>query len=116
MTRRRTGECGLGTGQRETVLKEERMSGWKYLFFSFQNHLFWLQNSSPASDRVSAIIWEGNECKKMDMSVLEISGIIMSRVKFNKFSDFSKDLFYNRQLFCCRRKWQPIPVFLPGKS
>ncbi|OWK05128.1 PHTF1, partial [Cervus elaphus hippelaphus] len=44
------------------------------------NHLFWLQNSSPASDRVSAIIWEGNECKKMDMSVLEISGIIMSRV------------------------------------
>ncbi|XP_014421888.2 putative homeodomain transcription factor 1 isoform X2 [Camelus ferus] len=38
------------------------------------------QNSSPASDRVSAIIWEGNECKKMDMSVLEISGIIMSRV------------------------------------
>ncbi|XP_060057839.1 protein PHTF1 isoform X6 [Erinaceus europaeus] len=44
-----------------------------------QNHLFWLQNSSPASDRVSAIIWEGTECKKMDMSVLEISGIIMSR-------------------------------------
>ncbi|XP_009213968.1 putative homeodomain transcription factor 1 isoform X6 [Papio anubis] len=44
-----------------------------------QNHLFWLQNSSPSSDRVSAIIWEGNECKKMDMSVLEISGIIMSR-------------------------------------
>lgn len=46
-----------------------------------QNHLFWLQNSSPASERVSAIIWEGNECKKMDMSVLEISGIIMSRVR-----------------------------------
>ncbi|XP_043860507.1 protein PHTF1 isoform X2 [Dromiciops gliroides] len=45
-----------------------------------QNHLFWLQNTSPASERVSAIIWEGNECKKMDMSVLEISGIIMSRV------------------------------------
>ncbi|KAM8780539.1 protein PHTF1 isoform 2-T2 [Rhynchonycteris naso] len=45
-----------------------------------QNHLFWLQNTSPASDRVSAIIWEGNECKKMDMSVLEMSGIIMSRV------------------------------------
>ncbi|XP_037008385.2 protein PHTF1 [Artibeus jamaicensis] len=45
-----------------------------------QNHIFWLQNSSPASDRVSAIIWEGNECKKADMSVLEISGVIMSRV------------------------------------
>nr|KAF6413964.1 putative homeodomain transcription factor 1 [Molossus molossus] len=45
-----------------------------------QNHLFWLQNSSPASDRVSAIIWEGSECKKLDMSVLEISGVIMSRV------------------------------------
>ncbi|XP_075415683.1 protein PHTF1 isoform X2 [Tenrec ecaudatus] len=45
-----------------------------------QNHLFWLQNSSPASDRVSAIIWEGSECKKMDMSVLDISGVVMSRV------------------------------------
>jgi len=90
---------------------------WMEIFiFSSQNHLFWLQNSSPASDRVSAIIWEGNECKKMDMSVLEISGIIMSRVRFNKFSEFSKDLFYNQQLFHCRRKWQPTPVFLPGKS
>ncbi|XP_075766396.1 protein PHTF1 isoform X2 [Pelodiscus sinensis] len=45
-----------------------------------QNHLFWLQNTSPASAKVSALIWEGNECKKVDMSVLEISGIIMSRV------------------------------------
>ncbi|XP_054835831.1 protein PHTF1 isoform X4 [Eublepharis macularius] len=45
-----------------------------------QNHLFWLQNTSPASAKVSALIWEGNECKKLDLSVLEISGIIMSRV------------------------------------
>nr|XP_060628591.1 protein PHTF1 isoform X7 [Anolis sagrei ordinatus] len=45
-----------------------------------QNHLFWLQNTSPASTKVSALIWEGNECKKVDMSVLEISGVIMSRV------------------------------------
>ncbi|XP_063153483.1 protein PHTF1 isoform X2 [Candoia aspera] len=45
-----------------------------------QNHLFWLQNTSPASTKVSALIWEGNECKKVDMSVLEISGIIMGRV------------------------------------
>ncbi|XP_030076682.1 protein PHTF1 isoform X2 [Microcaecilia unicolor] len=45
-----------------------------------QNHLFWLQHTSPASERVSAIIWEGNECKKADMSVLELSGIIMKRV------------------------------------
>uniref|UniRef100_A0A8D2Q4N7 Putative homeodomain transcription factor 1 n=1 Tax=Varanus komodoensis TaxID=61221 RepID=A0A8D2Q4N7_VARKO len=45
-----------------------------------QNHLFWLQNTSPASTKVSALIWEGNECKKVDMSVLEISGIIMSKV------------------------------------
>ncbi|KAI1230943.1 hypothetical protein IHE44_0008378, partial [Lamprotornis superbus] len=44
------------------------------------NHLFWLQNTSPASAKVSALIWEGNDCKKVDMSVLEISGIIMSRV------------------------------------
>uniref|UniRef100_A0AAY4E8X3 PHTF1/2 N-terminal domain-containing protein n=1 Tax=Denticeps clupeoides TaxID=299321 RepID=A0AAY4E8X3_9TELE len=31
--------------------------------------------------RVSAIIWEQGECKKADMSVLEISGIILTRVK-----------------------------------
>ncbi|KFW06278.1 Putative homeodomain transcription factor 1, partial [Eurypyga helias] len=46
-----------------------------------QNHLLWLQNTSPASAKVSALIWEGNDCKKVDMSVLEISGIIMSRVR-----------------------------------
>ncbi|XP_029428854.1 putative homeodomain transcription factor 1 isoform X2 [Rhinatrema bivittatum] len=45
-----------------------------------QNHLFWLQHTSPASEKVSAIIWEGNECKKTDMSVLEMSGVIMKRV------------------------------------
>uniref|UniRef100_A0A667WRM9 Putative homeodomain transcription factor 1 n=1 Tax=Myripristis murdjan TaxID=586833 RepID=A0A667WRM9_9TELE len=40
-----------------------------------------LQSSSAGSDRVSAIIWEQGECKKADMSVLEISGIILTRVK-----------------------------------
>ncbi|KAG8589532.1 hypothetical protein GDO81_006429 [Engystomops pustulosus] len=43
------------------------------------NHLFWLQGTSPTSERVSAIIWEKNECKKADMSVLDISGIIMKQ-------------------------------------
>ncbi|CAI9552696.1 unnamed protein product [Staurois parvus] len=45
------------------------------------NHLFWLQGTSPTSERVSAIIWEKNECKKADMSVLDISGIIMKQVR-----------------------------------
>uniref|UniRef100_UPI00398EE8FD protein PHTF1-like isoform X3 n=1 Tax=Pristiophorus japonicus TaxID=55135 RepID=UPI00398EE8FD len=44
-----------------------------------QNHLHWLYSSSPSPERVSAIIWEGNECKKFEMSVLEISGMIMKR-------------------------------------
>ncbi|KAM3933148.1 protein PHTF1 isoform 2-T2 [Leptodactylus fuscus] len=44
------------------------------------NHLFWLQGTSPTSERVSVIIWEKNECKKTDMSVLDISGIIMKQV------------------------------------
>ncbi|CAH2220785.1 homeodomain transcription factor 1 isoform X1 [Pelobates cultripes] len=44
------------------------------------NHLFWLQGTSPTSERVSAIIWEKNECKKAEMSVLEISGMIMRKV------------------------------------
>ncbi|KAJ8360398.1 hypothetical protein SKAU_G00169230 [Synaphobranchus kaupii] len=49
---------------------------------SFQpGHLSWLQACHPSKDRVSAIIWEQGECKKADMSVLEISGIILTRVK-----------------------------------
>uniref|UniRef100_A0A669D740 Putative homeodomain transcription factor 2 n=1 Tax=Oreochromis niloticus TaxID=8128 RepID=A0A669D740_ORENI len=43
-------------------------------------HLPWLHSSNPGLERVSAIVWEGNECKKADMSVLEISGMIMNRV------------------------------------
>lgn len=45
------------------------------------NQLSWLQACHPSKDRVSAIIWEQGECKKIDMSVLEISGIILTRVK-----------------------------------
>uniref|UniRef100_A0A1A8NXZ3 Putative homeodomain transcription factor 1 n=3 Tax=Nothobranchius TaxID=28779 RepID=A0A1A8NXZ3_9TELE len=45
------------------------------------SHLTWLQACHPSKDRVSAIIWENGECKKADMSVLEISGIILTRVK-----------------------------------
>lgn len=44
------------------------------------NRLFWPPNMTSASERVSALIWEGNECKRMDMSVLKISDIIMNRV------------------------------------
>ncbi|XP_049590071.1 putative homeodomain transcription factor 1 [Syngnathus scovelli] len=45
------------------------------------HQLSWLQACHPSRDRVSAIIWEQGECKKADMSVLEISGIILTRVK-----------------------------------
>ncbi|KAG8450869.1 hypothetical protein GDO86_003220, partial [Hymenochirus boettgeri] len=45
-----------------------------------QNNLFWLQGNSPTSERVSALIWEKEECKKVDMSVLDISGVIMKQV------------------------------------
>ncbi|XP_078500556.1 protein PHTF1 isoform X2 [Lissotriton helveticus] len=48
--------------------------------FPQKSHMFCHPNTSPASEKVSAVIWEGNECKKADMSVLEISGIIMKRV------------------------------------
>uniref|UniRef100_A0A665XED6 Putative homeodomain transcription factor 1 n=1 Tax=Echeneis naucrates TaxID=173247 RepID=A0A665XED6_ECHNA len=46
-----------------------------------QSQLTWLQACHPSKDRVSAIIWEQGECKKADMSVMEISGIILTRVK-----------------------------------
>uniref|UniRef100_A0A665XFH5 Putative homeodomain transcription factor 1 n=1 Tax=Echeneis naucrates TaxID=173247 RepID=A0A665XFH5_ECHNA len=45
------------------------------------HQLTWLQACHPSKDRVSAIIWEQGECKKADMSVMEISGIILTRVK-----------------------------------
>ncbi|XP_051780381.1 protein PHTF1-like isoform X2 [Erpetoichthys calabaricus] len=45
-----------------------------------QSHLFWLQNCNPSSQRLSALIWEGDECKKVEMSILEMSGLIMRRV------------------------------------
>jgi len=35
---------------------------------------------NPGLEKISAIVWEGNDCKKADMSVLEISGMIMNRV------------------------------------
>lgn len=46
----------------------------------------WLHSSNPGLERVSAIVWEGNECKKADMSVLEISGMIMNRVSLNQMT------------------------------
>ncbi|XP_011783100.1 PREDICTED: putative homeodomain transcription factor 2 isoform X3 [Colobus angolensis palliatus] len=45
-----------------------------------QSHLPWLHSSHPGLEKISAIVWEGNDCKKADMSVLEISGMIMNRV------------------------------------
>ncbi|XP_058883133.1 protein PHTF2-like isoform X3 [Acipenser ruthenus] len=44
------------------------------------SHTPWIHSSNPGLERVSAIVWEGTECKKADMSVLEISGMIMNRV------------------------------------
>lgn len=54
------------------------VSKCSYLYL--QGHIPWLHSSNPGLERVSAIVWEGNECKKADMSVLEISGMIMNRV------------------------------------
>uniref|UniRef100_A0A8D3C186 Putative homeodomain transcription factor 2 n=1 Tax=Scophthalmus maximus TaxID=52904 RepID=A0A8D3C186_SCOMX len=58
--------CSSETGER----RPERQTG----------HAPWLHSSNPGLERVSAIVWEVNECKKADMSVLEISGMIMNRV------------------------------------
>ncbi|KAL4612700.1 putative homeodomain transcription factor 2 [Arapaima gigas] len=48
-----------------------------------QGHAPWLHSANPSLERVSAIVWEGNECKKAEMSVLEISGMIMNRVNLS---------------------------------
>ncbi|XP_036021354.1 protein PHTF2 isoform X2 [Mus musculus] len=48
--------------------------------YANESHLPWLHSSHPGLEKISAIVWEGNDCKKADMSVLEISGMIMNRV------------------------------------
>uniref|UniRef100_A0A8C6V148 Putative homeodomain transcription factor 2 n=1 Tax=Neogobius melanostomus TaxID=47308 RepID=A0A8C6V148_9GOBI len=50
---------------------------------STNGHVPWLHSSNPGLERVSAIVWEGNDCKKADMSVLEISGMIMNKVNMH---------------------------------
>ncbi|XP_032810133.1 protein PHTF2 isoform X3 [Petromyzon marinus] len=52
--------------------------------FQQQSQLFFPGSSSVGLERVSAIVWEANECKKAEMSVLEISGMIMNRVNTYK--------------------------------
>lgn len=63
--------------------------------FFFQNQLSWLQACHPSKDRVSAIIWEQGECKKADMSVLEISGIILTRVNMLLFPNACENSITN---------------------
>uniref|UniRef100_A0A7N5ZXA4 PHTF1/2 N-terminal domain-containing protein n=1 Tax=Anabas testudineus TaxID=64144 RepID=A0A7N5ZXA4_ANATE len=69
-----TSETGGGTPVCPPAKKEYRDDPFH------QGHIPWLHSSNPGLERVSAIVWEGNECKKADMSVLEISGMIMNRV------------------------------------
>uniref|UniRef100_A0A672FTG9 PHTF1/2 N-terminal domain-containing protein n=1 Tax=Salarias fasciatus TaxID=181472 RepID=A0A672FTG9_SALFA len=72
--------CTSETGQRKPRLSFQRRPK-EYRDDPFhQGHIPWLHSSNPGLERVSAIVWEGNECKKADMSVLEISGMIMNRV------------------------------------
>uniref|UniRef100_H3AR04 Putative homeodomain transcription factor 2 n=1 Tax=Latimeria chalumnae TaxID=7897 RepID=H3AR04_LATCH len=63
--------------------KQEYPCVWensRSVYMHTRGHLPWLHSNNPGLERVSAIVWEGNDCKKADMSVLEISGMIMNRV------------------------------------
>lgn len=53
---------------------------WDCIPYLPQSHLPWIHSLNPGLEKISAIVWEGNDCKKADMSVLEISGMIMNRV------------------------------------
>lgn len=75
-----------------------------------QGHVPWLHSSNPGLERVSAIVWEGNECKKADMSVLEISGMIMNRVRdtfLSSLKDFILWLLYKSTCWEQKRKMNP---------
>uniref|UniRef100_A0A8C6WZ39 Putative homeodomain transcription factor 2 n=1 Tax=Neogobius melanostomus TaxID=47308 RepID=A0A8C6WZ39_9GOBI len=72
-----TSETGAGTPVCGPSKKEYRDDPFH------QGHVPWLHSSNPGLERVSAIVWEGNDCKKADMSVLEISGMIMNKVNMH---------------------------------
>ncbi|XP_028633946.1 putative homeodomain transcription factor 2 isoform X2 [Grammomys surdaster] len=63
----------------ETSLRNRKAHHYKK-HYANESHLPWLHSSHPGLEKISAIVWEGNDCKKADMSVLEISGMIMNRV------------------------------------
>ncbi|TRZ01391.1 hypothetical protein DNTS_003743 [Danionella cerebrum] len=70
-----------------------------------QHQFSWLQACHPSRDRVSAIIWEKGECKKADMSVLEISGIILARsFASGFFVTFLLSFLLNLSDFCFQVK------------
>ncbi|KAK7834892.1 hypothetical protein U0070_022863, partial [Myodes glareolus] len=70
-----TSETDVGNPQINPCVKKEYRDDPFH-----QTHLPWLHSSHPGLEKVSAIVWEGNDCKKADLSVLEISGMIMNRV------------------------------------
>ncbi|XP_060135500.1 protein PHTF2 isoform X2 [Zootoca vivipara] len=70
-----TSETDVENSQVNTCIKKEYRDDPFH-----QSHLPWFHSSNPGLEKVSAIVWEGNDCKKADMSVLEISGMIMNRV------------------------------------
>uniref|UniRef100_A0A8C6DYS9 Putative homeodomain transcription factor 2 n=1 Tax=Moschus moschiferus TaxID=68415 RepID=A0A8C6DYS9_MOSMO len=63
----------------ENILRNRKSHHYKK-HYPNESHLPWLHSSHPGLEKISAIVWEGNDCKKADMSVLEISGMIMNRV------------------------------------
>ncbi|XP_048195842.1 protein PHTF2 isoform X4 [Perognathus longimembris pacificus] len=63
----------------ENILRSRKSHHYKK-HYTNESHLPWLHSSHPGLEKISAIVWEGNDCKKADMSVLEISGMIMNRV------------------------------------
>eukprot|EP00070_Physeter_catodon_P039055 XP_028345949.1 putative homeodomain transcription factor 2 isoform X5 [Physeter catodon] len=63
----------------ESILRNRKSHHYKK-HYPNESHLPWFHSSHPGLEKISAIVWEGNDCKKADMSVLEISGMIMNRV------------------------------------
>ncbi|XP_040147622.1 protein PHTF2 isoform X4 [Ictidomys tridecemlineatus] len=63
----------------ENILRNRKSHHYKK-HYPNESHVPWLHSSHPGLEKISAIVWEGNDCKKADMSVLEISGMIMNRV------------------------------------
>lgn len=82
-----TSETEMSTMQSKSQVEDLHSPGWNLNNLNVINLLQPPSNSStghsshiPPPDKVSCVIWEGNECQKVDLTALHISWVIIDKV------------------------------------